>query len=37
VAAVVGKGKVKDAAPPKPEEAIAGLKEDVATLKGDRS
>jgi putative superfamily III holin-X len=37
VAGVMGKGKVRQAGPPKPEQAIAGLKEDVATLKGDRS
>ncbi len=37
VAAVVGKSKVQEAGPPKPEQAIRGIKEDVATLKGDRS
>ena len=36
VAAVVGKNKVAEAGPPKPERALAGLKQDVATVKGDR-
>jgi len=35
--AVAGRNKVAQAAPAKPEMAIEGLKEDVATLKGDRS
>ena len=33
VAALVGKSKVEQAAPPVPEKAIAGAKEDLATLK----
>jgi membrane protein len=37
VAGIMGKGKVQAAGPPKPEQAIAGVKQDVATLKGDRS
>lgn len=37
LAAVVGKSKVEEATPPKPEKAIDGLKEDVATVKGQRS
>jgi len=40
VAAVIGlagKSQVAEAAPAKPVMAIEGLKEDVATLKGDRS
>jgi hypothetical protein len=37
VAAMMGKSKVQEAGPPKPEEAMRGIKEDVATLKGDRS
>jgi uncharacterized membrane protein YqjE len=36
VAAMVGKKKVAEAAPAKPERAMAGLKKDVATVKGDR-
>ena len=36
VAALVGKNKVAEAAPPKPERAIEGLKRDVATVKGER-
>ncbi len=36
VVALVGKGNVARATPPKPEEAIAGIKEDVATVKGQR-
>jgi len=37
VAAVFGKNKVAEASPPKPEMAIEGLKEDVATVKGQRA
>ena len=33
VAALLGKSKVEQAAPPVPEKAIAGTKEDLATLK----
>lgn len=32
-----GKNKVTDATPAKPERAVEGLKEDVATVKGQRS
>jgi uncharacterized membrane protein YqjE len=35
VAGLVGKNKVAEAAPPAPERAIEGLKEDIATVKGD--
>jgi uncharacterized membrane protein YqjE len=35
VAGVVGKNKVAEAGPPTPERAIQGLKEDIATVKGD--
>ncbi|MBS2938608.1 phage holin family protein [Nocardioides sp. J2M5] len=35
VAAVVGKNAVTEAAPPAPERAIEGIKEDIATVKGD--
>ena len=35
VAGLVGKNKVAEAGPPTPERAIQGLKEDVATVKGD--
>jgi hypothetical protein len=34
VVGVLGKGQVQQATPPKPEKAIDGLKEDVATIKG---
>ena len=34
VAALVGKQKVSEATPAKPEKAIEGLKEDIATVKG---
>ena len=37
VAALVGKKQVSQATPPAPERAIAGVKEDVATVKGQRS
>jgi uncharacterized membrane protein YqjE len=36
VAALVGKKRVAEAGPPKPERAIDGLKKDVATVKGER-
>jgi uncharacterized membrane protein YqjE len=35
VAGLVGRNKVAEAAPPAPERAIEGLKEDIATVKGD--
>ena len=35
VAALVGRSKVAEAGPPAPERAIQGLKEDIATVKGD--
>ena len=34
-AGLVGKNKVASAAPPKPERAIEGLKEDIDTVKGN--
>lgn len=34
LAALIGKKEVSQATPPAPEHAIAGVKEDVATLKG---
>jgi uncharacterized membrane protein YqjE len=34
IAALAGKKEVGEATPPAPEQAIAGVKEDVATLKG---
>ena len=34
VAALVGKNKVAEAAPPAPERAVEGIKEDIATVKG---
>ena len=37
VVGLVGKNKVAEAAPAKPEMALDGLKQDVATLKGDRT
>lgn len=37
VAAVVGRREVQQATPPAPERAIAGVKEDVATIKGGHS
>jgi MFS family permease len=37
VLALVGKGSVSKATPAKPERAIEGLKEDIATVKGERS
>ncbi len=36
VLALMGKNKVAEATPPEPERAMAGLKEDVATVKGER-
>ncbi|GIM65264.1 membrane protein [Planomonospora venezuelensis] len=35
VAGLVGRNKVAEAGPPAPERAIEGLKEDLATVKGD--
>jgi hypothetical protein len=35
IAALLGKKKVTEAGAPKPERAIEGLKQDVATVKGD--
>jgi uncharacterized membrane protein YqjE len=35
VAGLVGRKKVAEAGPPAPERAIQGLKEDIATVKGD--
>ncbi len=37
VLALVGKKNVAQATPAKPEQAIAGLKEDIATVKGERA
>ena len=37
VAAMIGKKEVGEATPPAPERAIAGVKEDVAALKGNQS
>lgn len=37
VAALLGKKQVAEATPPVPERAVAGVKEDVETLKGNRS
>ena len=37
VAAMIGKKEVSEATPPAPERAIAGVKEDVAALKGNQS
>ena len=34
VAGLVGKNKVAEAAPPAPERAVEGIKEDIATVKG---
>ena len=36
VAGLLGKKKVAEAAPPKPERAIENIKRDVATVKGER-
>jgi MFS family permease len=37
VLALLGKNQVEQAAPPVPEKAVAGVKEDIATVKGQRS
>lgn len=37
IAAVQGKNKVAEVGSPKPERAIEGIKEDIATVKGQRS
>jgi uncharacterized membrane protein YqjE len=37
IAAVVGRREVQQATPVTPERAVAGVKEDVATIKGDHS
>lgn len=37
VAALLGKKQVSEAAPPVPERAVAGVKQDVDTLKGNQS
>jgi uncharacterized membrane protein YqjE len=37
VVALIGKNNVQEATPAKPEQAIAGLKKDVATAKGHRA
>jgi uncharacterized membrane protein YqjE len=37
VLALMGKNQVQEAAPPVPERAVAGVKEDIATVKGQRS
>lgn len=37
VVALVGKQKVAAATPPKPERVIEGIKEDIATVKGEHS
>ena len=37
IVALVGKKKVAEAGPPKPERAIEGVKEDIATVKGAHS
>jgi uncharacterized membrane protein YqjE len=34
VAAMAGKKEIQEATPPAPEQAIAGVKEDIATMKG---
>jgi uncharacterized membrane protein YqjE len=34
VAALMGKNKVAEGAPPKPERAMEGVREDIATIKG---
>ena len=36
IVAVVGRNKVQQATPPAPERAVEGVKEDVATIKGER-
>jgi uncharacterized membrane protein YqjE len=35
--AVLGKNQVEEATPPVPERAVEGVKEDIATVKGQRS
>ena len=35
VAAIAGRNRVQQATPPAPERAVEGVKEDVATIKGD--
>ena len=37
VVALVGKNQVAQATPPMPERAVAGVKEDIATIKGQRT
>jgi uncharacterized membrane protein YqjE len=37
VLAVLGKNQVEEATPPVPERAVEGVKEDIATVKGQRS
>ena len=37
VLALQGKSKVQEASPPVPERAVEGVKEDIATVKGQRS
>jgi uncharacterized membrane protein YqjE len=37
VAAMAGKTKVAEATPPKPEKAMDGVREDIATLKGEHA
>jgi uncharacterized membrane protein YqjE len=37
VLALMGKKKVEEAGPPVPERAVEGVKEDIATVKGQRS
>jgi len=37
VAALVGRKELRHATPPAPEQAIAGVKEDLAVIKGDRA
>lgn len=37
IAALVGKKEVRQASPPAPQQAIEGVKEDIAVMKGDRA
>jgi uncharacterized membrane protein YqjE len=37
IAAMIGKNKVNEATPAKPERAMEGVREDIATLKGDHA
>jgi len=37
VAGILGKKEIEQATPPQPERAVAGVKEDVATIKGGRA